>query len=93
MITKTKFDHVSATYSSHLVQRGAHHRYKEAIVEVVQELGADQRMGNLHHRVAELQRVHEQHERRHANPILTSQSVPVISSDLDLSGQRRVEGT
>lgn len=43
------------------MQCRAHDRYKEAIVEVVQELGADQGMSNLHHSVAELQRVHEQH--------------------------------
>lgn len=45
------------------MQRRTHNRYEEAIVEVVQELGADQGMSNLHHSVAELQRVHEQHER------------------------------
>lgn len=61
-------------------------------MEVVQQLGLDQRMGDLHHGVAELQGVHEQHERRHADPVLASQSVPVVSSDLDLPGQRRVEG-
>lgn len=49
-------------------------------------------MGDLHHGVAELQGVHEQHERRHADPVLAPQSVPVVSSDLDLPGQRRVEG-
>lgn len=43
------------------MQSRTHDRYKKAIVEVVQELGADQRMSNLHHSVAELQRVHEQH--------------------------------
>lgn len=47
---------------SYLMQRGAHDRYEEAVVEVVQELGADQGMSNLHHGVAELQRVHEQNE-------------------------------
>lgn len=61
-------------------------------MEVVQQLGLDQRMGDLHHGIAELQGVHEQHERRHADPVLAPQSVPVISSDLDLPGQRRVEG-
>lgn len=44
------------------MQGRAHDRYEESVVEVVQELGADQGMSNLHHSVAELQRVHEQHE-------------------------------
>lgn len=73
------------------MQRGAHDGHKEAIVEVVQELVADQGMSNLHHSVAELQRVHEQHERRHAYPVLPPQRVPVISSNLNLPGQGRVE--
>lgn len=60
-------------------------------MEVVQELGADQGMSNLHHSVAELERVHEQHERRHNHPVLPTQGVPVVSSDLDLPGQRGVE--
>lgn len=44
------------------MQRWAHDRYEEAVVEVVQELGANQGVSNLHHSVAELQRVHEQHK-------------------------------
>lgn len=60
-------------------------------MEVVQELGADQGMSNLHHSVAELERVHEQHERRHDHPVLPTQGVPVVSPDLDLPGQRGVE--
>lgn len=37
------------------MQCWAHYRNKEPIVEVVQELGLDQWMGNLHHGVAELE--------------------------------------
>lgn len=73
------------------MQGGAHHRYKESIVEVVQELAPDQGMSDLHHGVAELQRVHEQYERRHAHPVLPPQGVPVVSSNLDLPGQGGVE--
>lgn len=73
------------------MQCGAHDGYEEAIVDVVQELGTDQGMSNLHHSVAEFQRVHEQHERRHAHPVLPTQGMPVVSSDLNLPGQRGVE--
>lgn len=44
------------------MQRGAHDRYEETVVEVVQELAADQGMSDLHHSITELQRVHEKHE-------------------------------
>ena len=47
---------------SYLMQGGTHDGYKEAVVEVVQKLGADQGMRDLHHSIAELKRVHEQHE-------------------------------
>ncbi|KAG7220335.1 hypothetical protein INR49_010171 [Caranx melampygus] len=47
---------------SYLVQSRAHDGYEETVVEVVQELVADQRVGHLHYGVAELQGVHEQHE-------------------------------
>lgn len=73
------------------MQRRAHDRYKETIVEVVQELGAHQGMSDLHHGIAELQRVHEQHERRHTHPVLPPQGMPVVSSHLDLPGQRGVQ--
>lgn len=74
------------------MQGRTHDGYEEAVVEVVQELGADEGMSHLHHGVAELQRVHEQHQRRDAHPVLPPQGVPVVPSDLDLPGQRRVEG-
>lgn len=73
------------------MQGGTHDGYEEAVVEVVQKLGADQGMRDLHHSVAELQRVHEEHERRHAHPVLPPQRVPVVASDLDLPRQRRVQ--
>lgn len=44
------------------MQGGTHDGYKEAVVEVVQKLGADQGMSDLHHCIAELKRIHEQHE-------------------------------
>lgn len=55
------YDYPEYPSFSYLMQSRTHDRYKKAIVEVVQELGADQRMSNLYHSVAELQRVHEQH--------------------------------
>lgn len=71
----------------------AHDRNEETVVEVVQELSADQRMGDLHHGVTKLQGVHEQHEGGHADPVLAAQGVPVVPSHLDLPGQRGVERT
>lgn len=43
------------SYVSYRVQSCAHNRYKKAIVEVVQELGAYQGMSDLDHSIAELQ--------------------------------------
>lgn len=78
--------------NSNLVQGRAHDGDEETVMEVVQELRADHGMCDLHHRITELQRVHKKHERRHADPVLPPQRMPVISSDFDLPGQRGVEG-
>lgn len=77
---------------SNLVQGGAHDGDQEAVVEVIQELRADPGVCHLHHGVAELQGVHEKHERRNAHPVLPPQRMPVVSTDLDFPGQRGVEG-
>lgn len=78
---------------SYRMQSCAHDRYKEAIVEVVQELGAYQGMSDLDHSIAELQRVHEQSQWRHTHPVFLPQGMPVISLDIDLPWQRRVKST
>lgn len=74
------------------MEGGAHDWYEEAVVEVVQKLGTDCRMCDLHHGVAELKRVHKEHEWRHTHPVLSPQGVPVVPANFNLSGQRGVEG-
>lgn len=74
------------------MQGGSHDRDQEAVVEVTQKLGANHGVSDLHHGVAEFQRVHEEHEGRHAHPVLPPQGMPVVSSNFNLPGQRGVEG-
>lgn len=73
------------------MQGGANDRYKEAVVKIIQKLWADQGMGDLHHGVAELERVHEEHEWRHAHPVLPPKGMPVISSNFYLPRQRGIK--
>ena len=62
-------------------------------MNVVDQLATDQGVSHLDDSVTELQRVHEEHQRGHAHPVLPAQSVPVIPPYLYLPRQGGVEST
>lgn len=76
---------------TYLQQRRAQHGHEETLVEEVEKLIANQRMRNLHHRVAELQRIHEQRQLRHLVDIIGSDAKPVDGLNLDGVGKRGVK--
>lgn len=73
------------------MQGGSHYRNQEAVVNVVKQLPSHQRVCHLHHSIAELQRIHEEDQRGHAQPVLPPQRVPVVTPHLDLPRQRGVQ--
>lgn len=90
--TATEFIRTSNNpHSTHLYQRGAKDRHEKALVHKVQQLLLYQRVRHLNHRIAKLQRIHEQRQGLDVRNIVRRDPVPVVGRNINGRGQGAVQ--